>query len=249
MIQRVLFFAAVAATLYSCGSGKKLEAANAQITQLQANNRMLQKNVDDAKQQVTDLQSSNSSLTDQLSGCKRTVQQQDARIKNAQAVIQEEREKMKKIQEKIDAALTDFESKGVSVFSKDGVVYVEMTDKLLYRSGSSMLSDSGKQALTNLATALNGYPNLGIIVMGNTDDVKFKKGGGDNWTLSTERANGVVRVLRDASVDPGRITAAGRGKYNPVADNSTAEGRAKNRRTDIILNPDIAKVWASMDEK
>ena len=82
-------------------------------------------------------------------------------------------------------------------------------------------------------------------MLGNTDDKMFKKGS-DNWTLSTERANGVVRAFRDTyKIDPLRLTAAGKGKYNPIADNSTEEGRAKNRRTDIILNPDLDKIWST----
>ncbi|HET6723252.1 MAG TPA: OmpA family protein, partial [Chitinophagaceae bacterium] len=90
---------------------------------------------------------------------------------------------------------------------------------------------------------------LKVIVVGNTDDVKMK-GAKDNWTLSTERANGVVRTLRDSyKVDPTRLTAAGKGKYNPIADNTTAEGRAKNRRTEIVLNPDWRRVWESIKKE
>jgi len=108
----------------------------------------------------------------------------------------------------------------------------------MYKSGSSKVNDEGKKALSNLAAVLNEYPKLKVIVLGHTDDKKFKKGS-DNWTLSTERANGIVRVLTDLNVDPNRLTSGGQGKYNPVADNSTDEGRAQNRRTEIILNPDM----------
>jgi len=88
-----------------------------------------------------------------------------------------------------------------------------------------------------------------VYVVGNTDDKKFKKGNSDNLSLSTERANGVVRVLRDDyQVDPTLLVAAGKGKYAPVADNSTEEGRAKNRRTEIILNPDLLKLWESVQK-
>jgi len=242
MIRKLIVPIAVILILYSCGNGKKLEAANAQNTQLQANNKELQKNVDGLQKQVSDLSSSNSSLKDQVNGCQKNLQASQRKVKGFQAAQREEEENMKKLQDKINAAMADFANKGVDVFFKDGYVYVEMADNLLYKSGSAVLSDSGKNALTHLAEVLNGYPDLKIIVMGNTDNVMFKKGS-DNWTLSTERANGVVRVLRDANVTPERITAAGKGKFNPVADNSTADGRAKNRRTDIILNPDMVKLW------
>jgi chemotaxis protein MotB len=126
------------------------------------------------------------------------------------------------------------------VFLKNGLVYVELADQLLYKSGSAKLSDSGKRALGSLAGALNDYPRLKVIVMGNTDDVQFAKGSGDNWSLSTERANGVVRTLRDDfQVE---------GKYNPVDDNMSKEGRAKNRRTDIILNPDLERIWQEVQQ-
>jgi chemotaxis protein MotB len=118
-----------------------------------------------------------------------------------------------------------------------------MEESLLYKSGSAKLGDNGKKALGSLASALNDYPNLKVVVLGHTDDKQMKKGG-DNLSLSTERANGVVRTLvQDYKVDPARLTAAGKGKYDPIADNTTEEGRAKNRRTEIVLNPDWAKLW------
>ena len=97
-----------------------------------------------------------------------------------------------------------------------------------------------------LAGVLTGYPKLKVIVVGNTDSVQ-SKGAPDNWSLSTERANGVVRTLvKDYKLDPTRLTSAGKGKFDPVADNSTEEGRAKNRRTEIILNPDWDRLWESV---
>ena len=96
---------------------------------------------------------------------------------------------------------------------------------------------------------MNEFPKLKVVVVGNTDTVHVK-GVKDNWSLSTERANGVVRVLsKDYSVDPMRLMAAGKSKFNPVADNSTAEGRAKNRRTEIVLNPDWERIWESVKEQ
>ena len=114
---------------------------------------------------------------------------------------------------------------------------------LLYKSGSATLDKGGVEALAPVASILGDYPNLRVIVLGNTDDKMFKKGS-DNWTLSTERANAVVRALEKSyNVDPARLTSAGRGSYNPVADNETSEGKARNRRTEIIFNPDFSKLW------
>ncbi len=247
MIQRLLFSAAVIISVSSCGGGKKLKASQAEATQLQANNKMLTRDLDAAKRQAADLTTTNGTLTSQMETCQRNVQTTEQKLAATQAVIREEQAKMQKVQEKLDAGMADFESKGVEITTKDGVIYVSMADKLLYKTGQSTLSTVGKDALVHLAEVLNGYPQLDVIVLGNTDDVQFKSGS-DNWTLSTERANGVIRVLKDAKVDPARLTAAGRARFNPVADNSTPEGRAKNRRTDIILNPDVKRVWESMGQ-
>jgi chemotaxis protein MotB len=246
MIRKLVVPGVIVILLCSCGASKKLKTANAQIAQLQADKTALQKNVEDLTQQVSALNSEKGQLTNQLSTCQQNAQNVARKYAATQAILDEQAANVKKLQARLDQGLADFESRGVSVYSKGGVLHVQMQDALLYKSGSSMLSDSGKKALEPLAAVLKDYPNLQVIVEGNADSVKFKKGGMDNWTLSTERANGVVRVLRDNGVDPAKLVAAGKGRYNPVADNSTADGRAKNRRTDIILNPDWDKVWDSM---
>ena len=246
MIRKLVVPGVIVILLCSCGASKKLKSANAQIAQLQADKTALQKNVEDLTQQVSALNSEKGQLTNQLSTCQQNAQNVARKYAATQAILDEQASNVKKLQARLDQGLADFESRGISVYSKGGVLHVEMQDALMYKSGSSMLSDSGKKALEPLAAVLKDYPNLQVIVEGNADSVKFKKGGMDNWTLSTERANGVVRVLRDNGVDPSKLVAAGKGRYNPVADNSTVEGRAKNRRTDIILNPDWDKVWDSM---
>jgi chemotaxis protein MotB len=247
MIRKLILPSTVILLLCACGPSKELQSANAQIMQLEANNKALTRSGEALKKQVSDLTSTNSSLTDQVSTCQKNAETTTQKLRATQSVIQQEREQMHAVEKKLDDALADFKNKGVDVVYRNGLVYVSMTDKLLYKSGSAALSDSGKQALVSLAQVLNDYPKLAVVVEGNTDSVQFKKGA-DNWTLSTERANGVVRVLRDASIDPHRLTAAGKGKYNPMADNSTAEGRAQNRRTDIILNPDMDRIWDSVEK-
>jgi chemotaxis protein MotB len=163
-------------------------------------------------------------------------------------MLKDEADNLEKVREKIQEAMADFENRGVDIYTKDGLIYVSLAEELLYKSGSAKLGNSGKEALGTLASVLNDYPKLKVIVVGNTDTVRVK-GVADNWSLSTERANGVVRILaKDYSVDPSRLTAAGKGKFNPVADNTSAEGRAKNRRTDIILNPDLERIWQSVKE-
>jgi len=251
----VLFLLLGAGILSSCGTGKKLENANAQIADLQSQNSQLTTANNDLKKQVTDLTSQNSSLTTQNSSLtsqfdsyKKDCQAKEQELKEMSEAMNELHKDVQELVEKIEAAEADFESKGFEVYSKDGIVHVDMKDNLLYKSGSAKLSDDGKKALGNLAEVLSGYPKLKVIVVGNTDTVKVK-GVADNWSLSTERANSVVRTLvKDYQMDPARLTAAGKGKFNPVADNSTKEGRAKNRRTEIVLNPDWERLWESVKE-
>lgn len=230
----------------SCGPSKKLQAANSEVSQLQTRNAELEKNYNTLKQESAEQKTSYEKLLADYGKYKQECEETQEKLAVVREVLTEEARTLEMVQDKLDSALVDFKEKGVEVYYKNGLVFVSMADNLLYKSGSSVLGAEGKKALAPLATVLKDYPNLKVIVLGNTDDVQFKKGS-DNWTLSTERANGVVRTLRDDyKVDPARLTAAGKAKYNPIAENTSAEGRAKNRRTDIILNPDIDRVWKTV---
>jgi chemotaxis protein MotB len=240
-----------AGLLVSCGSSKKITSEQQmQIDELQSKNNQLTTDNSNLQKQLSDITAKNKTLEETYNSYKtstdanmKTCEDQKKKLEAVQAVLNEESMNIDRLQKKLDSALADFESRGVEVYVKDGNIYVSMAENLLYKSGSAKLGDQGKKALGTLAAVLNDYPNLKIVVVGHTDNVQFKKGS-DNWTLSTERANGVVRTLRDDfNVDPNRLTSAGKGKYDPVGDNSTAEGRAKNRRTDIVLNPDFDRIW------
>jgi chemotaxis protein MotB len=234
--------------LGSCVSSKKYKEANDQIQSLTATNNTLQQQVNDSKQQVSDLTNSNRSMDSKFSSYKSSCEEAQRKLEIYQAALREQYETIKKMEDVINTAVAEFAGHGIEVFEKEGRVYVDMQDKLLYTTGSSKMGDEGKQALSSLANALNQYPNLQVIVVGYTDSVSFRKGSDkDNLSLSTERANGVVRELRSLGVNPDRLVAAGQGKYNPIADNSTEEGRAKNRRTEIILNPDLMKIWEHVE--
>ena len=131
------------------------------------------------------------------------------------------------------------------VKEKDGKVYVAMSDKLLFDSGSARVDKRGKEALGKLAEVLNKQSDIDVYIEGHTDSkpintAQFK----DNWDLSVIRATSVVRILtKDYSVNPLQIQPSGRGEYMPVADNESAEGRSKNRRTEIIMAPKLDKLY------
>lgn len=249
MLQK-LFTALLFASLIlsgGCSSPKKLKAANGQIGELTQQNTQLKSQVTTLQSDVAGCMESNKTIREELNSTKAESKRTQEKLDAAQAVLTEQYEILQQVQNKIDAALANFKDKGVEVYFKKGLVFVSMEDQLLYKTGSAKLGDGGIKALEGLAVVLNEYPNLRVIVLGNTDDVKFKNGI-DNWTLSTERANGVVRVLvSQCKMDPLRLTSAGKGKFNPVADNSTAIGKAKNRRTDIILNPNLDHLWDNIE--
>jgi chemotaxis protein MotB len=231
--------------LASCGSSKKLESAQKENNQLKAQNAQLSSNVNDLQKQVNDLTSSNKAATDNFNTYKTSCEASQAKLQAIQKWVNDQYAILQQVEKKLEAAEANFNSKGVNVYYKDGMVYVSMQNALLFKSGSAQLDPKAKAALAPVGSVLNDYPKLQVIVVGNSDSVASKKGS-DNWSISTERANNVVRTLRDDyKVDPSRLVSAGKGHYNPVADNTTEQGRAANRRTDIILNPDLMKLWQS----
>ena len=151
------------------------------------------------------------------------------------------------VAQKAEAAINKLVDAGAEVIMGDGVVNVSMPDKFLFKTGSSTVGAKGKEGLAVIAEILQEYPNTEAIIVGNTD-TSHVKGKADNWSLSTERANAVVRILKDTyKIDPARLTAAGRGKFKPVASNDTPEGREMNRRIEIILIPDLSGLWEMLD--
>ena len=211
LFKTIISGAALIFLVTSCGSNKKLTAATDQINSMQTQINNLNKANADLKGQVASAQDDTKAMQDKFNSCQSSAKANERKLQQVQSVLDDQARSLHAVQQKLDEALVNFESKGVEVYYKDGLVHVDMSDNLLYKSGSSKLADSGRQALSAVASVLNDYPNLKVIVLGNTDDVKFKKGS-DNWSLSTERANGVVRTLKDDyNVDPARLTAAREG--------------------------------------
>lgn len=146
----------------------------------------------------------------------------------------------------LKGALSDVNDKDIEINVEKGVVYVAIADKLLFNSGSYALSNSAIDILGKVATVVNDKPTFDVLVEGHTDAQTVVQGSSikDNWDLSVQRAASVVRILSDKyQVSPERLTAAGRSSYIPVADNDSAEGRAKNRRTKIILLPQLDEFY------
>ena len=176
---------------------------------------------------------------------KNELNERECTINELQQMINAQNEKVRKLLSSVKDALLGFSSDDLTVREKDGKVYVAMSDKLLFQSGSARLDKRGEEALGKLAEVLNKQTDIDVFIEGHTDNkpintVQFK----DNWDLSVIRATSVVRILiKNYNVNPLQIQPSGRGEYMPVDDNETAEGRSKNRRTEIIMAPKLDKLF------
>jgi len=178
------------------------------------------------------------------------LEARNARLMEMERMLNEKERVMSELRDKVAEALTGFEGQGLSITRKNGNVYVSMDEKLLFKSGSTVVDPNGVRALKQLAQVLGRNPDIKIMIEGHTDDVPFRKGSSikDNWDLSVMRATSIVRILLDGSgIDPVNLTVAGRGEYLPVDPADTPEARRKNRRTEIILSPDFSEVFRMLD--
>lgn len=193
------------------------------------------------------------------------VEMSNSTIANMENLISEKNMNLKQLQSKlarqdsitnalnniVKNALLGFNTDELRVEMKNGKVYVSMSDKLLFKSGSDQVEPKGVDAIKKLADVLNQNRNIDILVEGHTDSIPIKTAKfRDNWDLSTSRATNIVRMLvNDYGVDPRRLTSSGKAEFSPVASNSTPEGRARNRRTEIILSPKLDELFNIIEKK
>lgn len=173
------------------------------------------------------------------------------RIEELEGLIAAKDAKMNALKTAVSNALTNFEGKGLTVEQRDGKVYVSMENKLLFSSGSWTVNTEGKNAVQQLGNVLSQNPDIAVLIEGHTDNVPYGGSGQltDNWDLSTKRATSIVHILRENSgIDPQNLTAAGRGEFAPVASNTSAEGKAKNRRIEVILTPKLDEISKMLQE-
>jgi chemotaxis protein MotB len=186
---------------------------------------------------------SSSSRVTQLSS---DLKKREARLKEVEDALQRRDAATNALRDKLQKALLGFQANGLSVDIRNGKVYVSLTDKLLFPSGSIVIDARGKQALQQLAAVLNKEPDINIAVEGHTDDKKVINLGQikDNWDLSVLRSTSVCRYLTEVEkIDPKRLTATGKSEYQPVDEANTSEALAKNRRIEIILSPKLDELY------
>lgn len=186
-----------------------------------------------------------------LESLKKALEDRSNRVAELEKVIADKDAAMTALKNAISRALTDFEGKGLTVEQRDGKVYVSMENKLLFSSGSWAIGAEGRRAVQQLGAVLGQNPDIAVLIEGHTDNVPYQGNSqlSGNWDLSTKRATAIVNILREnAEINPENLTAAGRGEYAPVATNDTAEGKAKNRRIEVILTPKLDELSKLLNE-
>lgn len=213
------------------------------LEELKAAQENLQKKEDLLRQLSQSLDSKKASL-DELTY---ELEKRNARLAELEKILDAQKKIVEELKNKVSEALLGFENNGLTVTMKNGKVYISLDEKLLFKSGSYEIDANGKNALKKLAGVLEKNPDIQITIEGHTDNVPYNPGSGqlrDNWDLSVKRATTVVRVLLEGSkIDPKRLTASGRSEYLPVDERNSADARQKNRRTEIILTPDLSELY------
>lgn len=248
--------ALAALLLPSCVSKKKFRASEARVWELKQDSTELAGELRKSRGTVYGLQQDSAMLAGEKMNVEEelralaarsntTIAEQTRRLKALEDLLQAQRNTMNNLRKTVADALVKYKKDDLSVYIKDGNVYVSLQEKLLFESGKAMVDPKGREALSSLAEVLKSTSNISIMVEGHTDTVPIKTAKyADNWDLSVARANAIVRILTDDyGVDPHLVTAAGHGPYFPVDTNTTPEGRANNRRTEIIISPDLKELF------
>ena len=222
------------------GNSKEMQKLLAELNSSQDN---LQKKEDLLRQLSQSLDSKKASL-DELNF---ELEKRNQKLAELEKILDAQKKIVQDLKAKVSEALLGFENNGLTVTQKDGKVYISLEEKLLFKSASWEIDANGRNALKKLASVLEKNPGIQVMIEGHTDNVPYNPGNSqlkDNWDLSVKRATTVVRVLLDDSkIKPERLTAAGRSQYIPVDNRNTADARQKNRRTEIILTPDLSELY------
>lgn len=268
------FIAIGAATLIlmsSCVTNKKYaelqdnyQSTKESLVECNANGKSMEAMIKDLKQQNSDLKQGMASLKESLDQTMNNNAQGNVNISKLVDEINASNKYIKELvaaKSKSDSlnlvlttnltrSLDASELKDVDVKVLKGVVYISLNDNMLYKSGSYEISPSAMDILSKIAKIIKDYKDYDVLVEGNTDNVPISRTNiRNNWDLSALRASSVVQALQDDfGINPSRLSAAGRGEYNPVATNETADGRAKNRRTQIIITPNLDQFMDLIDK-
>ncbi|NEU08724.1 OmpA family protein [Flavihumibacter sp. R14] len=228
----------------------KIESLEEEMDRLRADTSRLNGRLADLEDRLKGLDANYASLrsnsSTEINKLSEDLKRREARLREVEDILRKRDEAANALKDKLQKALLGFQQSGLSVDIRDGKVYVSLTDKLLFASGSIVIDDKGKQALLELAKVLKTQPEINISVEGHTDNQRVVNLGQikDNWDLSVLRATSVVRYLTDVQkIENSRITATGKGEFQPIDPATTPEARSRNRRIEIVLSPKLDELY------
>ena len=224
---------------------------DAEITKLNEQVAFLKENNTTVLNQLKDLSVISGSQAESIKKSLENIGAKDIYIQDLQKQMAKKDSLNMALVMNLKGAVGNLEDQDINIKVDKGVVYIDISDKLLFKSGSYDIADRAKEVLGKVALVLKNQPDIEFMVEGHTDNVAFKKGVLlDNWDLSVKRATAVVRVLQNQyGLDPAKMAAAGRGEYKPIATNDTPDGKATNRRTRIIILPQLDQFFKLLEPK
>ncbi|MFC2112223.1 OmpA family protein [Bacteroidota bacterium] len=223
-----------------------LKGHNRETKRLLTELQNAQKDLIEKEDRLSELEDNAAQKMVDLERLRAELEARNQRLIELEAILNAKDAQMNALKDAISKALYGFEKEGLSVYTKNGMLYVSMDEKLLFQTGSIEVDPRGVEALITLAGVLENNRDIKINVEGHTDDVPVRANASfaDNWDLSVKRATSIVRIILDnSSIDPTRLTASGRGEFLPIESGGTVESRQKNRRTEIILTPRLDELY------
>ena len=229
---------------------RQKSALETDVANLNKQVELLKQNNTQALKQLEDLSVITSTQAESIKKSMENIGAKDSYIQTLQQQMAHKDSLNMALVMNLKGAIGDMNDQDINIKVDKGVVYIDISDKLLFKTAKFDITSQAKTVLGKVATVLKNQPDIEYMVEGHTDNVEYKGGGYvlDNWDLSVKRATSVVRVLqKEYGLDPAKMTAAGRGEYKPIADNGTKEGKASNRRTRIVILPELDQFFKLLE--
>ena len=229
----------------------EIDALNKQVANLNEQVEYFKKNNNQVLNQLENLSVISSAQAESIKKSMENIGQKDAYIFGLQNSLAQKDSLNLALVMNLKGAIGNLNDEDVNIKVDKGVVYIDISDKMLFKSGSYVITDQASAVLGKVAKVLKNQPNIEFMVEGHTDNVPFKRGDlEDNWDLSVKRATSVVRLLQTKyGMDPSKMTAAGRSEYLPIASNESSQGKSTNRRTRIVILPQLDQFFKLLERK
>jgi chemotaxis protein MotB len=229
---------------------KEYEQLNGNYKNLLTNSGKLNRDVAQQRDQLLAIQDNLEKTRKQNDSLSYSLQEREKKVKELELIMANEDKAVQNLKNKISNALLNFKENDLTVKVKNGKVYVSLAEQLLFGSGSIDVDAKGVGALQQLAKALKDQKDIQVMIEGHTDNVPISKKStymNDNWDLSVMRATSITKILTGAGLSPNQITAAGKGEYAPLAPNDNTQNKQKNRRTEIIVTPNLDELFKILE--